>query len=61
MKETNRVEYKRQLTDSLEKEVIAFLNYPEGGILYLGIAENGEVVGLNNADAIQLKIKDRRT
>mgnify|MGYP000626632460 CR=1 FL=1 len=28
--ETNRIEYKQQLTDDLEKEAIAFLNYPEG-------------------------------
>ena len=35
--ETNRIEYKQELTDDLEKEVIAFLNYPEGGLIYLGI------------------------
>ena len=29
--ETNRIEYKQQLTDDLEKEAIAFLNYQEGG------------------------------
>lgn len=27
MTETNRIELKQQLTDSLEKEVIAFLNF----------------------------------
>jgi len=27
MAETNRIEYKQELTDGLEKEVIAFLNY----------------------------------
>lgn len=27
--DTNRIEYKRQLTDDLEKEAIAFLNYHE--------------------------------
>jgi len=26
MTESNRVEYKRELTDGLEKEVVAFLN-----------------------------------
>lgn len=30
MAENNRVEYKRELTDGLEKEVVAFLN-KEGG------------------------------
>ena len=38
MTETNRIEFKRELTDKLdiEKEVIAFLNYREGGIIYIG-------------------------
>lgn len=33
--ETNRIEYKQQLTDDLEKEAVAFLNYPEGGVIYM--------------------------
>jgi len=31
MTENNRVEYKRELTDGLEKEAVAFLNAREGG------------------------------
>ena len=57
--ETNRIEYKQQLTDDLEKEVIAFLNYREGGLIYLGIHKSGKAIGVTDADAIQLKIKDR--
>ena len=39
MTETNRIEYKRELTPELdiEKEVVAFLNYKEGGYIYIGI------------------------
>ena len=37
MQESNRIEFKRKLTKSLEKEVVAFLNYKEGGIIYIGI------------------------
>jgi len=59
MSETNRIEYKEKLTDSLEKEVVAFLNYADGGIIYLGINSNGIVTGLSNLDEIQLKIKDK--
>ena len=59
MTESNRIEYKERLTDSLEKEVVAFLNAHEGGVIYLGIQSNGEVVGVTNADDVQLKIKDR--
>ncbi len=59
MIESNRIEYKQELTDKLEKEVIAFLNYREGGIIYLGIDKNGSVLGIDNSDGDQLKIKDR--
>jgi len=59
MSESNRIEYKRELTDSLEKEVIAFLNYPEGGIIFIGIDDNGNIFGVENCDEVQLKIKDR--
>lgn len=34
MIENNRTEYKRQLTDDLEKGVVAFLNSKDGGIIY---------------------------
>ena len=61
MSETNRIEYKRELTNDLdiEKEVIAFLNYHEGGIIYFGIDKDGSVIGLGNVDSDMLKIKDR--
>jgi predicted HTH transcriptional regulator len=59
MTENNRTEYKRELTDNLEKEVVAFLNYRDGGLIYLGIDEEGRVHGVNNCDQLQLAIKDR--
>lgn len=59
MTESNRIEYKQELTDGLEKEVIAFLNYREGGIIYIGIEKDGKTIGLEDSDTIQLKIKDR--
>lgn len=59
MTETNRIEYKQELTDSLEKEVIAFLNYKEGGVIYIGINKKGIAVGVSDSDSDQLKIKDR--
>ncbi len=44
MKESNRIEFKRQLSDDLEKEVVAFLNYREGGKLYIGIDDDIEEI-----------------
>jgi predicted HTH transcriptional regulator len=59
MTESHRIEYKRILTDNFEKEVVAFLNYHEGGIIYIGRDDNGDVIGCSNIDQIQLKIKDK--
>jgi len=61
MTENNRIEYKRELnTDvDIEKEVIAFLNYHEGGEIYIGIEKDGNVIGVKDADGDMLKIKDR--
>ncbi|HCY24544.1 MAG TPA: transcriptional regulator [Bacteroidales bacterium] len=57
--ESNRIEFKRELTDGLEKEVIAFLNCRGGGFVYIGIDKQGKAVGVKDADGDQLKIKDR--
>ena len=61
MIETNRIEFKRELTDDLdiEKEVIAFLNYKEGGYIYIGIDKEGHTVGVDAPDSCMLKLKDR--
>lgn len=57
--ETNRIENKELLNEDFEQEVIAFLNYREGGTIYVGIDKNAQVVGMENTDLTQLQIKDR--
>jgi len=57
--ETNRTEYKRKLSDNLEREVVAFLNYHEGGQIYIGIDKTGSVFGVEDIDGTQLKIVDK--
>ena len=57
--ETNRIEYKKELTPFIEKEIIAFLNYKEGGIIYIGIDDKGNTIGLKNADKDALILKDK--
>ena len=61
MSETNRIEYKRELTSELdiEKEVVAFLNYKEGGYIYIGIDKDGSTVGVSDVDDCMLRLKDR--
>jgi ATP-dependent DNA helicase RecG len=59
MTESNHIEYKRELSASLEKEVVAFLNYREGGLLYIEVDDAGQTVGVSDPDGDQLKIKER--
>lgn len=59
LQESNRVEFKKELNDKLEKEIVAFLNNQEGGALYIGIDDNGHPVEIDNLDGLQLKIADR--
>ncbi|MDD7317333.1 MAG: putative DNA binding domain-containing protein [Prevotella sp.] len=61
MSETNRIEYKSGLTPELdiEKEVVAFLNYKEGGYIYIGVDKNGNTVGVDDVDDCMLRLKDR--
>lgn len=57
--ETNTIEYKQELTDGLEKEVVAFLNSKTGGKIIIGMSDAGTAVGILNPDDIMLRIKDR--
>lgn len=59
MIESNRIEFKTKLTDNLEKEIVAFLNTSEGGMIYLGIDKRGNIIGCDAIDDTQLKIKDK--
>jgi len=57
--ESQHLEYKRELSDGLECEVVAFLNHRDGGRILIGVDDAGEVVGPSNPDGDQLKTKDR--
>ena len=57
--EDKRTEFKVKLTDTLEKEVIAFLN-TYGGNIFIGVDDKGNINGnLGNLDLLQRNIKDR--
>ena len=47
--ETETIEFKSQFTEEIYKEVIAFAN-TDGGIIYVGIDNNGTAVGLTDVD-----------
>lgn len=47
MTESSRIEYKRELSDSLEKDAVSFLNSKEGGVIVIGIdPKTNKPVGL---------------
>jgi len=48
-KENETTELKQTLVDDIKKEIIAFAN-SNGGTLYIGIADDGQVTGLDNAN-----------
>jgi len=61
MSESNRIEFKQELSPDvdIEKEVIAFLNYHEGGYIFIGIDKEGKALGVSDLDGDMLKLKDR--
>lgn len=59
LQESNRIEFKAVLNDKLEKEIVAFLNNREGGIVYIGINDDGRPIENPDMDSMQLKIADR--
>ena len=58
MFENEMTELKEKLNEGLEREVVSFLN-THGGSVFIGIADDGTVVGVDNPDLVQKEIKDR--
>ena len=57
--ELHNIEYKRELTPELEREVVAYLNCHLGGTIFIGVKNNGEIYGVKNIDQIAQTIKNR--
>ena len=55
--ESETIELKEVVVDDIKKEIIAFANC-DGGKLYIGIRDDGTVVGLDNADSVSLQISN---
>lgn len=56
-RETETVELKSIVMDDIKKEIIAFANC-EGGTVYVGVADDGKVLGVENADECALQISN---
>lgn len=53
--ETENMEFRSQFTDDLYKEVISFAN-TDGGVIYIGIDNEGNAVGIDNVDETYTRI-----
>ncbi len=56
-RESETVELKEVVVDDIKKEIIAFAN-SDGGKLYIGIKDDGTVVGVNDPDSVSLQISN---
>lgn len=55
--ESETVELKEIVVEDIKKEIIAFAN-SAGGTLYVGISDNGSVVGVDNPDMATQQISN---
>ena len=55
MIENSNTEFKREYTDSIRKAVVAFAN-TDGGCIYVGIEDDGTVVGVAEVDDVQKRV-----
>ncbi len=56
-RESETIELKEAVVDDIKKEIIAFANC-DGGKLYIGVRDDGTVIGLNNPDEVSLQISN---
>lgn len=56
-KESETVELKLIVTDVIKKEIVAFAN-SEGGTIYIGVSDDGEVVGIEDSDKSGLQVSN---
>lgn len=55
--ESETVELKSVVVDDIKKEIIAFAN-SDGGTLYIGVRDDGEVIGLDDSDGAALQVSN---
>lgn len=53
--ESENIEYKLQYTPEIKKEIVAFAN-TSGGTLYIGVADDGTEVGIDDPDTVMQQL-----
>ena len=54
-RESSNIELKQMIVPDIKKEIIAFAN-SNGGTIYIGIADNGDIIGLEDTDQAMLQV-----
>jgi len=57
LSESTTLEFKREYTSEINKSVVAFAN-TNGGTLYIGIADDGSIAGVQNVDSVLLTVSN---
>lgn len=57
MIENQNTEFKREFTDKISRTIVAFANC-NGGSLFIGIDDDGSVIGIDDIDKAQLDVKN---
>lgn len=53
--ENESTEFKQEYVSDIKKTVVAFAN-SKGGTIYIGVADDGKIIGINDEDKILLKV-----
>lgn len=53
--ENKTTEFKREYVEDIKNTIVAFANC-EGGTLYIGVQDDGEVCGVDNVDGTMLRV-----
>ena len=55
LQESERTEFKSIVVTDIKKEIIAFANC-DGGKIYIGIEDDGTVIGVKDSDSVALQV-----
>lgn len=55
--ENGRIELKREMNETVERAIVAFLN-SHNGVIYIGVEDNWTINGVEKLDKVMKKIAD---
>ena len=55
--ESNKIEFKAKYNDQIIREIVSFIN-ADGGKIYIGIEDNGNVIGASKIDETLINLSN---